>query len=123
MHGKSLRKAIAVAVTLATGLLLLTACEKSEKGSGPPKAQTPEVAVMVVQPERATITTELPGRTSAYLVAEVRPQVNGIVQKRLFTEGSDVKAGEVLYQIDPALYQAAYNTAMPPLPRQRPTCT
>ncbi|MBF0525684.1 MAG: efflux RND transporter periplasmic adaptor subunit [Deltaproteobacteria bacterium] len=54
---------------------------------------------------------ELPGRTSAYLIAEVRPQVGGIIQKRLFKEGSDVKAGQVLYQIDPATYQAAYNSA------------
>ncbi len=53
------------------------------------------------------MTTELVGRTSAYLVAEVRPQVSGIIQKRLFKEGSDVRAGEVLFQIDPALYQAA----------------
>jgi membrane fusion protein (multidrug efflux system) len=57
------------------------------------------------------ITTELPGRTSANLVAEVRPQVGGIIQKRLFTEGSDVKAGQVLFQIDPAPFQAAYDSA------------
>jgi membrane fusion protein (multidrug efflux system) len=70
-----------------------------------------------VQPQRVTLTTELPGRTSAYLIAEVRPQVGGIVQKRLFTEGSDVKAGEILYQIDPATYQAAYNSAKAALSR------
>ena len=57
------------------------------------------------------LTTELPGRTSAYFVAEIRPQVNGIIQKRLFDEGSDVKAGQVLYQIDPAPFQAAYDNA------------
>jgi membrane fusion protein (multidrug efflux system) len=62
----------------------------------------------VVKPQSVTLTTELPGRTSAHLVAEVRPQVGGIVQKRLFTEGSDVKAGQVLYQIDPATYRAAF---------------
>ena len=56
------------------------------------------------------MTSELPGRTSAYLVAEIRPQVNGLIQKRLFTEGSQVKAGQVLYQIDPAPYQAAYDS-------------
>ena len=55
------------------------------------------------------LTTELPGRTSAYLVAEIRPQVSGLLLKRLFTEGADVKAGEVLYQIDPAPFQAAYD--------------
>jgi membrane fusion protein (multidrug efflux system) len=63
------------------------------------------------------LTTELPGRTSAYLIAEVRPQVGGIIQKRLFTEGSDVKEGEVLYQIDPAVYQATYNSAKAALAR------
>jgi membrane fusion protein (multidrug efflux system) len=71
----------------------------------------PEVAIVTVQPQRVEITTELAGRISAYTVAEVRPQVGGIIQKRLFTEGSDVKAGEVLYQIDPSTYQAAYNNA------------
>ena len=64
----------------------------------------------MVQPQHVTLTTEL-GSTSAFLVAEVRPQVSGIVQKRIFTEGSDVKAGQVLYQIDPATYQAAYASA------------
>lgn len=70
-----------------------------------------EVGVQVVQPERVTLTTELPGRTSAFLVAEVRPQVNGIIQSRAFTEGSDVKAGSLLYQIDPAPFQAALASA------------
>ena len=70
-----------------------------------------------VKPQRVAITTELPGRTSAYLVAEVRPQVGGIIQKRLFTEGSDVKAGDVLYQIDPATYQAAWDSAKAQLAR------
>jgi membrane fusion protein (multidrug efflux system) len=70
-----------------------------------------------VQPQQVALTTELPGRTSAYLVAEVRPQVSGIIQKRLFTEGSDVKAGEVLYQIDPSTYAAAYASAKAALSR------
>jgi len=66
---------------------------------------------VTVQPERVVLTTELPGRTSAYFVAEIRPQVNGIIQKRLFDEGSDIKAGQVLYQIDPAPFQAVYDNA------------
>ena len=66
---------------------------------------------MTIQPKQVVITTELEGRTSANLVAEVRPQVNGIIQKRVFTEGSDVKAGQLLYQIDPAVYQAAFDSA------------
>jgi membrane fusion protein, multidrug efflux system len=67
----------------------------------------PEVAVVTMQQKPVVMTTELTGRTSSNLVAEVRPQVGGIIQKRLFTEGSDVTAGQVLFQIDPALYQAA----------------
>ena len=66
---------------------------------------------MTVQTQPVVLTTELPGRTSAYRVAEIRPQVNGLIQKRLFTEGSDVKAGQVLYQIDPAPFQAAFDNA------------
>jgi len=89
-------------------LLTVTGCRKHGNIAGPPRGGDPEVAVVVVQPERVVLTTELPGRTSALLVAEVRPQVSGIIQKRLFEEGGDVKAGEVLYQIDPALYEATY---------------
>jgi len=74
-------------------------------------SQGPEVAVVTLQTERLAITNTLPGRTSAFLIAEIRPQVNGIVQKRFFTEGSDVKAGEELYQIDPAPFQAALERA------------
>jgi membrane fusion protein (multidrug efflux system) len=67
--------------------------------------------VVTIQPQRVELTTELPGRTSPYLVAEIRPQVNGIIQKRLFREGSDVKAGQLLYQIDPAPFQVALDSA------------
>jgi len=87
---------------------ILFGCGK-DKTSGPPP--TPEVTVAMVKPQPLVITTELTGRTSANLVAEVRPQVGGIIQKRLFTEGSDVKAGQVLYKIDPATYQAALDNA------------
>jgi len=64
-----------------------------------------------VSPQKLTLTTELPGRTSGFRVADIRPQVTGIIQKRLFTEGADVKAGDVLYQIDPAPFQAALESA------------
>jgi membrane fusion protein (multidrug efflux system) len=74
-------------------------------------APVPEVATVSIEPRPVELTTELPGRTSAYLVAEIRPQVNGIVQKRHFREGSDVEAGQLLYQIDPAPFQAAYDSA------------
>jgi len=77
-----------------------------------PRQQTiPEVAVQTLSPEKAVLSTELTGRTSPFLVAEIRPQVNGLIQKRLFTEGSDVRMGSTLYQIDPAPYQAALDQA------------
>ena len=99
------------------GCLVLTGCGKKPVAGGPMQGGTPEVGVMEVKPQRIALTTELSGRTSAFLIAEVRPQIGGIIQKRLFTEGSDVKAGEVLYQIDPATYQAAYNSARAALAR------
>ena len=102
-------KMITLMVILA-GCLILIGCGK-QSAPGKPQGGPPEVGIVVIQPQRVALTTELAGRTSAYLIAEVRPQVSGIIQKRLFTEGSDVKAGEVLYQIDPAAYQAAYNSA------------
>jgi len=67
--------------------------------------------VVELQPHRVELTTELPGRTIAYRIAEIRPQVNGLIQKRVFEEGSDVRAGELLYQIDPAPYRAAFEQA------------
>lgn len=70
-----------------------------------------EVGVITVKPERVVLTTELPGRTAAYRVAEIRPQVNGLILKRQFEEGAEVRAGDLLYQIDPAPYQAAYDQA------------
>ena len=76
-----------------------------------PPLVPPEVAVVTVQPQSVVLTSELPGRTAGYLIAEIRPQVNGLLQKRHFTEGSQVKAGQVLYQIDPAPYQAALDSA------------
>jgi membrane fusion protein (multidrug efflux system) len=70
-----------------------------------------EVGVMVLQPQRATLTAELPGRTVAYRIAQVRPQISGIIQKRLYNEGAAVQAGQALYQIDPGTYRAAYESA------------
>jgi membrane fusion protein, multidrug efflux system len=69
------------------------------------------VRVITIQTQPVTLTTVLPGRTNALEVADVRPQVNGIIKERLFTEGDIVHAGQVLYQIDPAPYQAAYDQA------------
>ena len=88
---------------------LLTGCDGQENPQQ--HAQAPQVSVHIVKSAPRAVTTELPGRTDAYRVAEVRPQVSGIILHRNFTEGSDVKAGESLYQIDPATYQAAYDNA------------
>jgi membrane fusion protein (multidrug efflux system) len=95
-------------------VVALTACNRK-----PPQAQrmTPEVSVYTVQEEPVVLTTELPGRTSPFRIAEVRPQVNGLIQKRLFTEGSDVKEGDPLYQIDPAPFKAALENAKAALAR------
>jgi membrane fusion protein, multidrug efflux system len=92
-------------------------------GGGPKQVPVPEVSVVVVNPERVALTVELPGRISAFLVADVRPQVGGIIKKRLFVEGSNVKAGQVLYQIDPSIYQAAYDNARASLARAEANLT
>jgi membrane fusion protein (multidrug efflux system) len=94
--------------------LILTGCGQKKTGGPPP---IPEVAVVTIQPKQVAITTELAGRTSANLIAEVRPQVGGIIQRRLFMEGSDVKAGQALFQIDPAIYQTALDNAKAALSR------
>ncbi|HXC55060.1 MAG TPA: efflux RND transporter periplasmic adaptor subunit [Rhizomicrobium sp.] len=89
------------------GCLAAAACSKGP----PPKPPPPNVGVVVIRPQPVELTTLLPGRTSPYAVSDVRPQVGGILKARLFEEGSNVKAGAVLYQIDPAPYVAAYNNA------------
>lgn len=89
--------------------LMAASCSKAPQAA--PPSGPPEVGVVTIKPQRVALTTELSGRTAPQLIAEVRPQVGGIIQKRLFTEGSDVKAGQVLYQIDPAAYQAAFASA------------
>lgn len=92
---------------IATGLLMI--------GCGPHEPHGPDghpqVSVVTMKPERKVLTKELLGRTAAYRVAEIRPQVNGLILKRAFKEGSDIKVGDLLYQIDPAPYQAAYDQA------------
>ena len=92
-------------------LLLLASCGKKPPAMGPPMGGPVDVTFVTIQPQTVSLTTELSGRVAASLTAEVRPQVGGIIKERLFTEGSDVKAGEVLYQIEPASYQATYNGA------------
>lgn len=106
MHSKPAFAALVSAVAVA--LISLTGCQES---SAPQTQQTPQVGVVTLEAKPFTLTSEVPGRTSAYRIAEVRPQVNGIIQKRLFTEGSEVKAGQQLYQIDPATYEATFKSA------------
>ena len=90
--------------------LMLLACE--EGGKGTPGSSGPrEVVIIKLEPRREVYTTALAGRIASFQVAEVRPQVGGILQQRLFTEGADVKAGQALYQIDPATYEAALDSA------------
>jgi len=99
---------IVVLATLLVGLLLAGCDQSPQSQSLPP---VPEVATVTVQPQKIMLTTELPGRTSPFRIAEVRPQVSGLILKRLFKEGSDVEAGELLYQIDPAPFEAALEQA------------
>lgn len=98
-------------VLVLLALLLLAGGCKSGHGEETAKRPVPEVATVTMEPQSVELTTELPGRTAAYRVAEIRPQVNGIIQKRLFEEGASVKAGQLLYLIDPAPFRAALNSA------------
>jgi membrane fusion protein (multidrug efflux system) len=97
----------AAALTVFPILVLLAGCEKKQ----PPPRPDPVVGVVTAQPTSVAMDTELPGRTEAFLASDVRPQVNGIVLKRLFVEGSDVREGQPLYLIDPAPYRAAVGQA------------
>ncbi len=102
---------------LLASLVSLAACNRKPAPPGPPPPA--KVGIVVMKPQSIVLTTELPGRTEAFLTADVRPQVSGVVTRRIFTEGSEVKAGEQLYQIDPATYKAAYDTAMATLQYDR----
>lgn len=97
-------------LAIAGSTLVVAGCSPSsaEPPAAPP---TTEVSVHTVTEQRVALTTELAGRTSAYMISEVRPQVGGIVKTRLFEEGSDVTAGQTLYEIDPATYRASVNSA------------
>jgi membrane fusion protein (multidrug efflux system) len=105
MQFKPAVTALVTAIALAS---LLSGCK--EEAAAPP-APAPQVGVVTLKTQPFTLTSELPGRTSAFRIAEVRPQVNGIILKRLFKEGADVKAGQQLYQIDPAVYEATLKSA------------
>jgi membrane fusion protein (multidrug efflux system) len=109
---------IRACVALA-GLLTLSACDdprnaQSQTVTVPPP---PSVTVVAIRRDEVPIVAEMPGRTSAFQTAEVRPQIGGLIQERMFTEGQVVKAGQQLYQIDPAPYQASLNSAEAALAR------
>lgn len=107
-------------LTVSVLALALSACGKGgdqQGGPGGPGGQKGQVTVVTLKPETITLTRELPGRTSASLIAEVRPQVNGIVEKRLFTEGGLVRAGQPLYQLDDKTYAADAESAKASLAR------
>jgi len=108
-HRSARFAAQAAAGLAALGLGLLVGCTRKPP---PPAPHPPKVSVVTVRAQAVPITTELPGRVAGYRTADVRPQVNGIILKRLFVEGGDVKAGQQLYQIDPAPYQASYDSAV-----------
>lgn len=106
MHRRGWQLFFAAALLATAGL---GGCDRPQAAQQQPP--DPKVAVVTIEPQRVELTAKLPGRTSGFLVAEIRPQVNGLIQKRLFTEGAQVKAGDILYQIDPAPYQAALDNA------------
>lgn len=110
---------------LLLSALMLSGCNDADSTATPAQtgAPQPEVGVVEITPHPVTLDTELSGRTAAHLIAEVRPQVGGIILERQFEEGSEVKAGQVLYRIDPATYQAAYDLARATLARDEATVT
>lgn len=105
-------------IAAACAALLLGACSKAPAPAAP---QNATVGVVIMKAQDQAISNELPGRVSASLSADIRPQVGGIIKQRLFREGSQVKAGQVLYQIDPASYQAAYDSALASLNKAKAT--
>ena len=113
-------KKAALCVAAGFAVSMLGGCD-SQKSAGAPGGaaaqRAPQVSVTEIQPTELDMTTTLQGRTAPYLVADVRPQVAGILQKRLFKEGSEVKEGQALYQIDPAVYEAAVASAKAELQR------
>lgn len=99
-------------------LVMLGGCSGGEPA---PEAVTPKVSVISIKPQSQVLTTELAGRTQAFMVAQIRPQVGGIVQRRLFVEGADVKVGQALYQLDAASYTAALAQSQASLAKARAT--
>lgn len=114
MSFKPVFPALVIAIALAT---MLSGCNKEKAATAP--AQPPQVSVVTLQSQSVALSNDLPGRTSAYRLAEVRPQVDGIILKRLFQEGADIKAGQQLYQIDPSTYEVTLASAQASLEQYR----
>jgi membrane fusion protein (multidrug efflux system) len=108
-NGWGRKKRWLTAALVCSSAILIAGCQRH--GAEMPVMRSVDVGVKTLAPQRIVMTAELSGRLSSLKVSDVRPQTGGIVQKRLFVEGSDVKAGQVLYQIDPATYQATYDQA------------
>ncbi|MEA3464548.1 MAG: efflux RND transporter periplasmic adaptor subunit [Thermodesulfobacteriota bacterium] len=108
-------------VVLLTAILCVAGCDRQQQQESPPQRPLAQVSYVTMQPEKIVLTNQLPGRSAPYKIAEIRPQVSGLIQKRLFTEGSAVKVGQVLYQIDPAPFVAAINSAKAALQRSQAT--
>lgn len=119
MRNKAVTGAAVLGIALG-GLAVLAGCGG---GEAPRQAQAPVVSVVAVSTDSVTLTTELAGRTVPCRTADIRPQVNGIILKRLFTEGADVKEGQSLYTIDPAPYRAALDNAEAALARTEANLT
>jgi len=96
---------------LLSAALFTSGCSNAESQQDKGWGQTPKVSYITIKPQSVKLTTELPGRTSAYLVSEIKPQVNGIIEKRFFEEGADIKGGDILYKIDDAPFKASLNAA------------
>ncbi len=120
---KKLVLIICIAAIIVVAALYFFNRSGPEQPTGPVQPARPEVGVVTLQPEEVVITQELNGRVTPYLIAEVRPQVNGIILRRLFEEGSDVSKDQPLYQIDPAMYEAEYNRAVASLAKARANAT
>jgi membrane fusion protein (multidrug efflux system) len=120
MSTKLFAKSLVTAAVLLS-LIILLVLSGCSAGDPAPVTVTPKVSVITVQPQSQALTTELAGRTQAFMVAEIRPQVGGIVQQRLFVEGADVKAGQALYQLDAAPYKASLAEAQATVAKARAT--
>src|SRR5699024_1111592 len=105
-------------------LLVLAACDGKSQGQGPPKAPPPpEVGVITAQPQDLPLTKDLVGRLSSYRSADVRARVEGVVLKRTYNEGTRVKTGQLLFQIDPAPFKAALEASLAALAQAQATYT